>query len=198
VDIAGWDEAYAESPDDWFFGREASEMARLTYQYWKQENGENRGSVLDLGSGEGRDAVHFSQKGFSVTALEGSAVGIEKTERLASELGTQIDRLILADVRDFEPERRYDIVFASNILQFLGDECPDYLARLQEQTPAGGFNAVCVFTRASKILRDRPEVYLFGRGELRRMYPFFASDETLWREPISNYLSFSRIIAVKR
>ena len=48
------------------------------------------GPVLDLGSGEGRNAVFLAQRGYAVTAADQSEVGLQKAERLAAERGVRI------------------------------------------------------------------------------------------------------------
>src|SRR5437588_886584 len=68
VDVDGWNRLFAESGDEYFFGREAGELTRLTYQYWKIVGADRPARVLDLGSGEGRDSVYFAGKRFHVTA----------------------------------------------------------------------------------------------------------------------------------
>ena len=46
--------------------------------------------VLCLASGEGRNAVHLAQRGLSVTGVDISEVGVEKTKALASERGVSV------------------------------------------------------------------------------------------------------------
>ena len=64
------------------------------------------GEVLCIGEGEGRNAVYLAEQGFSVTAVDASAVGLEKARGLAAERGVSIET-IHADLADFviEPGR---------------------------------------------------------------------------------------------
>lgn len=64
------------------------------------------GEVLCLGEGEGRNAVYLAEQGFSVTAVDASAVGLDKARGLAAERGVRIET-IHADLADFviEPGR---------------------------------------------------------------------------------------------
>lgn len=57
--------------------------------------------ALDLGAGEGRNAVWLAAQGWRVTAVDFSAVGLEKAGRLADSLGVTI-KTVPADVRVFE------------------------------------------------------------------------------------------------
>lgn len=47
------------------------------------------GHVVSLGEGEGRNAVFLATRGFRVTGIDGSAVGVEKARRLAAERGVE-------------------------------------------------------------------------------------------------------------
>jgi SAM-dependent methyltransferase len=59
------------------------------------------GPVLDLGSGEGRNAVFLAEQGCDVTAVDQSTVGLQKTERLAAERGVRVTTM-QADLAQFE------------------------------------------------------------------------------------------------
>jgi|SRR6056297_91807 len=56
--------------------------------------------VLCLAEGEGRNAVFLARHGFSVTAVDASAVGLEKARCLAAEHGVEIDT-VHADLEDY-------------------------------------------------------------------------------------------------
>jgi SAM-dependent methyltransferase len=61
--------------------------------------------ILSLGEGEGRNAVHLARLGHRVTALDASATGLAKAQRLAVDAGVTIDT-VCADLADhaFEPD----------------------------------------------------------------------------------------------
>lgn len=61
------------------------------------------GRALDAGAGEGRNAVWLASRGWQVTAVDFSAVGLDKGQRLAENRGVAID-WVRADVRDYQPE----------------------------------------------------------------------------------------------
>ncbi len=87
-----WDKRYAG--DDYVYGTApnvflASVAERLP-----------RGPVLCLGEGEGRNSVFLATRGFEVTALDSSAVGLEKAQRLARAHEVEITT-VHADLADF-------------------------------------------------------------------------------------------------
>ena len=61
------------------------------------------GPVLDLGCGEGRNAVFLAGLGHQVTAVDFSAAGLRKGERLAREKGVEV-AFVEADLATYEPE----------------------------------------------------------------------------------------------
>lgn len=59
------------------------------------------GRVLCLAEGEGRNAVFLAERGFRVTGVDGSKVGLEKAQRLARERGVKLETIV-ADLRNFD------------------------------------------------------------------------------------------------
>ncbi|HSP80864.1 MAG TPA: class I SAM-dependent methyltransferase [Myxococcaceae bacterium] len=47
--------------------------------------------VLSLGEGEGRNGVYLASRGYQVTAVDASAVGLDKVRRLAAEHGVSVE-----------------------------------------------------------------------------------------------------------
>ena len=66
------------------------------------------GRVLCVAEGEGRNAVFLAQQGFAVTAVDASAVGLSKGERLARERRVSVD-WVCADLASYDlGEERWD------------------------------------------------------------------------------------------
>lgn len=59
-----------------------------------------RGRVLSLAEGEGRNAVYLAGLGHAVTAVDQSAVGLEKARRLAAARGVTLETVV-ADLTDY-------------------------------------------------------------------------------------------------
>lgn len=58
------------------------------------------GEVICIAAGEGRNAVFLAEQGFTVTAVDASVVGLEKTRELARARGVQVNT-VHADLADF-------------------------------------------------------------------------------------------------
>jgi len=61
----------------------------------------HKGKVLTLGEGEGRNAVFLASRGYDVTAVDMSDIGLEKARRLAAERGVQITT-VTADLGEYQ------------------------------------------------------------------------------------------------
>jgi tellurite methyltransferase len=199
---ATWEQRFGENEEEWFFGREPSDMARTTFNLWQNLFAPRLARTLDLGCGEGRDSVFFAAKGFRVTAVDLTASGIRKTERLARDCGVSLHAIHQMDIREFPLTPDYDILFSNNALQGLNLQCVPYLRKIQRITPPGGLNAIRVFTREADALRNRADVYCFDQYELKHYYRawrlLYYGEDILWRPHVNGYLSFATIIAQKR
>lgn len=90
-----WNDRYAT--DDFAYGREPNTFLR------EQAHRIQRGRVLCLAEGEGRNAVFLATLGHSVTAVDFSAEGLRKAERLAREQNVEIET-VQADLATYEPD----------------------------------------------------------------------------------------------
>ena len=89
--------------------------------------------ILDFGCGSGRDAKHFADAGYQVTATDGSA----KLCRLArTHTGLPVRHELFQDLADVEA---YDAIWAcSSILHLPKRELPDVLAKMARAVMPGG------------------------------------------------------------
>lgn len=91
---AQWDQRYARPT--FIFGKSAAQFLAENYQYIPYE-----GSVLDMGMGEGRNAVFLAQKGYKVTGVDLSSVAVKKSYLLAQEFGVKI-KGVVASLKDYK------------------------------------------------------------------------------------------------
>lgn len=87
-----WDDRYAG--EDYLYGTEPNDFIRARAGLIPD------GPVLCLGEGEGRNAVHLAGLGHAVTAVDQSAVGLAKAQRLAATKGVSV-ATVAADLGDF-------------------------------------------------------------------------------------------------
>jgi len=70
------------------------------------------GEAIDLGAGEGRNAVWLAMSGWTVTAVDISPVGLSKADRLAAEANVVITT-VEADANTYAPDHKVDLVVLS-------------------------------------------------------------------------------------
>lgn len=88
-----WDERY--NTEDYAYGTSPNEFLKENFREIPM------GRVLSLAEGEGRNAVFLAQQGYTVTAVDGSAVGIEKARKLAAASGVEVS-WVHADLGDYD------------------------------------------------------------------------------------------------
>ncbi len=109
--------------------------------------------VLDIGCGEGKDAVFFAKCGYDVTAFDISEQGIEKAKRLARYNETEV-RFFRADLFDYRSDTEYDIIFSSGVLHVIKKaERKEFFESLKAHTTDIGINALNVFVQKPFIDR---------------------------------------------
>ena len=103
--------------------------------------------LLDIGCGEGRNAVFLARNGYQVTAFDTSPKGVEKTKQLAADAGVSVETFV-ADINDFRLTTPFDVLFSTGVLQYvLPGRRDDLFANYRQWTNPGGVNAFSVFVR---------------------------------------------------
>jgi len=88
-----WDKRY--DMDEYAYGVHPNDFLAENYQQLPN------GNILCIAEGEGRNAVFLARHGYSVTAVDSSAIGLEKAQRLATDQGVNITT-VCADLADFD------------------------------------------------------------------------------------------------
>jgi len=137
--------------------------------------------LLDIGCGEGKDAVFFARNGYDVTAFDISSAGIEKTKRLAEKAGVSI-RAFKADLLDFRLDSRYDILFSSGVLHYIKPEYrAEIFANYKQFTNENGLHVFNVFVQKPFIApppEKEPNAYSWRSGELLGYYHDWLLEES--------------------
>ena len=102
MDSRGWDLRYGRRELIWtaepnrFLAAEAADL--------------QPGRALDLACGEGRNAVWLAERGWQVTGIDFSQVGLDKGARLAHERGVSVQWVCADLVEHVPPVAAYDLV----------------------------------------------------------------------------------------
>ena len=135
--------------------------------------------VLDLGCGDGRDALPLARAGHRVTAVDRSRHTLESIRRLATREGVAVREesaagleLVHADVRHMSPLDHYDLIIVRGLLHLLDPVDRDWvLERIRRHTRPGGWHVVSVITvAAGPAVAARPRPGALKPGELFLRY----------------------------
>ncbi len=130
--------------------------------------------ILDLGSGEGNDALYLAKKGFNVTAVDFSTESIQKTKQLAEENNLNI-KTANSKIKSFlEYHNYFDIIICINSLQFIDQkEIKETIDLIKSRTQQKGFNVISSLVAQNESTKRKAkwnEMYLFDEGELKKLY----------------------------
>jgi SAM-dependent methyltransferase len=131
-------------------------------------------TVYDLGAGEGRTAVFLATRGYDVTAVDASGVGLRKAHALAARHSVRIDAQE-ADLTTWAPEEEKDAVVCS-FLHFAPADRPRLYRMMQAAVRPGGIVAAEWF-RPEQRTQNRPSGgppsvdLMITADELREHFP---------------------------
>jgi SAM-dependent methyltransferase len=107
------------------------------------------GRALDLGAGEGADAIRLALLGYEVVAVEASEIGAEKLEGFARAQDVHVE-VIHADATRVPLVGPFDVVVCNGLLHYVYDKC-SLLTRIEQVTAPGGIHVVSSFTDATPV-----------------------------------------------
>jgi len=160
-----WAREYARTPDEYVWGTKptsfAVEVSRLLAPGAR---------VLELGCGEGRDSVFFASRGFAVTGVDVSRMGLRKAERLARERGVEV-QWIHGDIARCAVSGPFDLVYSCGAIHYVPRRRRAHLLqRLKALTRAGGHHAHIVFTGRHVYVEHAEIIDYFAPEELGHAY----------------------------
>ena len=129
--------------------------------------------ILEIGCGEGKDALFFARNGYNVTAFDIAQSAINKVQRLADQYKVYI-KAFRAEMKEYRLEEDYDIIFSSRALHHLHpDFRSEIIADYQKHTKPNGLHALNVYIR-KPFIGPPPEkddfAYLWRTGEIFSLY----------------------------
>lgn len=130
------------------------------------------GTALDLGCGEGRNALYLAHCGFNTDATDISKSGIEKLKHLSKESELNINA-IQCDMRNYLFAKQYDLIVCHGCLHLImREEWKIVIEKMKSATKVGGYHAVSVFTDDAPEPEDQKGlmVGLFKNGEIFEYY----------------------------
>lgn len=111
-----------------------------------------RGNVLDIGCGQGRDAIPLAKLGYRVTGIDVSKLGIDQMLEKAKKLNLDINGIV-TDMFSFEIDEKYDIVLLDSMLHFEKNDKVKEIAlikRIENKLKKGGILCICIWKSREK------------------------------------------------
>lgn len=200
--LGGYDEGYEAC--SLFWGTKPGSLVQ-----WALENTVQAEArvVLDIGCGEGKNAIAFDRLGHKVVATDISEKALSNGKNVWKD--SNID-WIHADAREleFEPSQ-FDVVVSYGLIHCFAspEEAHLVVERCKSWTKAGGLNIMCAFNDRDQDLSAHPnfEPLLMSHDDILSMYTDWdilrESDETLHEthphNNIPHHHSLTRIVARK-
>jgi len=97
-----WNERF--SSEEYIYGTEPNQFLKMNLDKIEQ-----KGDILFLADGEGRNSVYAAKTGWNVTAMDYSEKAKIKALKLADKSNVTIDYQI-SDIREFSPNKKFDVV----------------------------------------------------------------------------------------
>lgn len=127
--------------------------------------------VLDIGCGEGKDAVFLAKNGYQVTAFDIAETGLEKARKLAEQNHVSVD-FFKADINTFKPTAEFDIIFSSGVFHYIDSkERAPLIRTLKECTALHGIHAINVFVE-KPFLEIPPD----ADSQERKQVPWYSGE----------------------
>jgi SAM-dependent methyltransferase len=165
-----FDEVYAREERHWWQGSgrhdtdpDAHPTSIVTQLLLRLLAARPAGRALDLGAGEGADAIRLARLGWEVDAVELSPVGAAKIAAFALAAGVEV-AVHTGDARRFAGTGPYDLVICNGLLHYVADKDP-LVGRMQDITAPGGWHAVSLWSTYTPV------------PECHRIVPTFPDDE---------------------
>ena len=162
--------------------------------------------ILDVGCGEGRNAIFLAAHGHAVDAFDLSEAGIAKAKAIAAGKGLKIN-FFVCDIGDYAFDEDYDAILSHGVLHLPEKVVRDaFLTEAQRHTRLGGYNLIAVFTNRLPATPDNAPFTksLFDVGELPAKYAdwtIITHDEGTLNDShpggVSHEHAYERVIAQK-
>lgn len=128
------------------------------------------GKALDLGCGQGRNALFLAQHGFEVTAVDQNELALEILQSIVEQEDLEMT-VGLYDINSANLRQSYDLIVSTVVLMFLqADRIPAIIRNMQDQTNLGGYNLIVCAMDTEDYPCQVPFSFTFKEGELADYY----------------------------
>ncbi|MEQ8303385.1 MAG: methyltransferase domain-containing protein [Cyclobacteriaceae bacterium] len=173
------------------FGEAYPELIQFFYDY------PTRGKLLDLGCGQGRDAIPLARLGYEVTGVDHSEVGIGQMMRAAEKDSLSLSGRV-EDIYEFNDLSRFNFVLLDSMFHFTkADRAKeaDLVKRLVERVDVGTLLVFCIQNTGNKVKMLQEAIDLGGSLEkiVEKDFKYAFEDKESRHKSVTNY----KMIAVR-
>ena len=138
------------------------------------------GRALDLGAGEGADAIRLAKLGWQVEAVELSPIGCEKIEDFARREHVEVLVRNESMTTAVLAEASFDLVLMNGSLHYVEDKA-SMLAKARRASTTGAVHAVSLFSTATPMPHEHTVVPVFPDDEDGIVEDFYRDGSRLLR-----------------
>ncbi len=154
-----WDKRYSKRT--YVYGKAPAKFLAENYDYIPEES-----KVLDMGMGEGRNAVFLAQKGHKVTGIDISSVAVKKARNLAKEFGVKIKTVVGTLTKYKIPDESFDAIIC---FYYVDRELNE---KIQKWLKPGGLLIYEAYTLKEYLKNKNGKInYFLKEKELLTMFP---------------------------
>lgn len=161
--MSSWEKLYKKNNSP--FGRKARPEIKQILRY------KRKGNVLDLGCGEGQNALFLSSKGFNVVGVDISKTAINRLSRRAKTNKLKI-RCIQKSLTNYNINKDYEVITTNYSLHVLRrNQGLKIIREMKKHTKKSGVNVVSSFMAELPFYDKKAKGYFYLRkNELKKLY----------------------------
>ncbi|GEM_PF-496857 len=150
-----------------------------------------RGKLLDVGCGQGRDAIPIARLGFDVTGIDNSKVGIEQMKQLSYRENLNVLGIV-GDIYAYNVFKDFDFILLDSMFHFLKKDRKketSFIKKIIRDSKIGAIIIFCIQNTGNKvkILNGTIDFYTKIRRLLEKDLVYEYKDKQTGHSSKTNY-----------